>query len=146
MASRRLGRSPETIRRQIKDGTFEYPCEREAVARGSTKDRFMIRMPQASVTPNDASESTLAITERLLETTLAQAEQIADLRERAGRAEAALEAKVAAWEQAVIDYGEQAERAIRAEAERDALAAQLAASERAREATERRGRWWRFWK
>jgi hypothetical protein len=50
-ASRRLGRSAETIRRQIREGTFEHPSEREPRAKGDTRDRFIIRLPKA---PDDA--------------------------------------------------------------------------------------------
>lgn len=113
-AARRLGISPETVRRRIEAG--ELVGEREAL--GGSRERFRVRMetPQgasgerpdmpmtpstldATETPTNASALTgraLEIMEALLranaETFERQAETIADLRERAGRAEASLEA------------------------------------------------------
>lgn len=63
VASQRLGRSPETIRRQIRQGTFEYPHERLPLAAGSNRDRFVVGLPkdtpdatQRNVTPQDATD------------------------------------------------------------------------------------------
>ena len=136
-ASRRLNVSSSTIRRMIEAGALVG--EREVI--GGSKERYRVRLetqPDApetrqteQPTPSTgdasiASESTPAITERSLEIfsavfkgdleliqqkdaqILADASKIADLRERIGRAEA----------------------------ERDALKAEL---ERARRP------WWRFW-
>lgn len=76
------------------------------------------------------NESALNILDMLLQSSLdaerRQAETVAALRERVGRAEAAVEAQEARAAQYAIDYGEMAERAIRAEKERDDLAAALA--------------------
>lgn len=169
-ASRRLNRSVSTIRRQIESG--ELVGEREPLARGSTRDRYRVRL-DVPATPHDASSSesgdeppeaseppqdTPAAITGLLEIVAAdretmerQAETIAALRERAGRAEARVEwledevgAQQSAADAAII-------RTARAEAERDA-ARQTAADliERLRLAEEeaarlRARRWWHWW-
>lgn len=62
-ASRRLGRSPETIRRQIRLGTFEHPHDEVPLAPGSSKTRFIVGFPKgqadaprSTITPQDATE------------------------------------------------------------------------------------------
>jgi hypothetical protein len=96
VASQRLGRSPETIRRQIKDGTFEYPAEREQRAPGDTRDRYKVRLPKApdtpQATPHEALRPLVDALDQEREERRRLAAENADLRERAGRAEASAEA------------------------------------------------------
>lgn len=159
-ASQRLGVSLSTVRRMVESG--HLVGEREPLGRGSNRDRYLIRfdrkeMPQdaspfesedesseAPERPQSAPEATtraLDIMDALLranaETFERQAETIAELRERVGRAEAGIEAANARAEQYALDYAEQFERAVRAEARAERAEAELT-RQRAR-------RWWRFW-
>lgn len=123
----------------------ELVGEREPLAKGSNRDRYRVRL-DAPATPQDAPPSeptdasepattTSDATMRLLDVVLTQADTIADLRERLGKAEARAEMLTDARDQFAIDMGEQMERAIRAEARAAALAADLE--------QERRRPWWR---
>lgn len=87
-ASRRLKLSPSEVRRRVKAGLLEGM--RQPRGPGDTRDRFMVQVPvRADGAPSDAQPH--ADSETLLHTldALARAQEaIADLRERAGRAEA----------------------------------------------------------
>jgi hypothetical protein len=136
-AGARLNVSPSTIRRMVEAG--QLVGEREAI--GGARDRYLIRFDR-NETPHEASpsesedeaddtspeqESSAAFLELLAELRemrrqederrIADASRIADLRERAGRAEERADRLMAEKEQWALDVMEQTERAVRAEAE-----------------------------
>lgn len=123
-ASRRLGRSVETIRRQIQAGTFEYPAEREPRTKGDTRDRYIVRLPRtpdnASPTPQNAPPPYPDLREALA--VLRAQMDAQDQRHASERVTDATELRVAL------------ERAARAEQRADDLAAQLTRQQRV---------WWR---
>jgi cell pole-organizing protein PopZ len=128
--SRLTGTPESSVRALIKAGKLE--AHREARAPGDPREvwKIMVDDPPAPPTehpqppaaseaqqPQPATTEPPALTTRLLETVLEQAETIAELRERVGRAEAAIDGANARAEQHALDYAEQFERAVRAEAE-----------------------------
>jgi hypothetical protein len=123
-ASRRLGRSPETIRRQIRDGTLEHPFEREPRAKGSSSDRFIVKLPRrtddASPTPQDA----LPLYPDLRETVAALERQILAQEARHASERATVASEIREW----------MERAVRAEQHAEDIDRQLTRQQRV---------WWR---
>jgi hypothetical protein len=155
-----LGMTEGTLRRAIRDG--KVVAEQRRRNPESATDQRMIyevlvtdppaaAMPTESVSANEAAAEPPAATTKALDVLaemtqaqsrqlIAQAETIADLRERAGRAETRAETLHSQIEQYAIDTMEQTERAVRAEAERDAAAARAQAAEA--ELRRLRGRRW----
>ncbi len=125
-ASRRLGRSTETIRRQIRAGTFEHPAEREQRAPGDTRDRYKVRLPKAPDTPQATPHEALPPYPDLREA-LAVLERQFDAQRAADASQRAVDASV---------IRDQAEQLGALKAERDALQARVEALSRP---------WWRFW-
>lgn len=146
-AARRLGISPETVRRRIEAG--ELVGEREAI--GGSRERFRVRMETPQEAPQEAQELAMApsshdaspaLTEASAGTTAAleilggalaeerierqrMATENAALHERVGRAEARAETLQSQMEQYILDQLEQTERAHRAEAALEASNAEL---------------------
>jgi excisionase family DNA binding protein len=141
-ASRRLNVSPSTVRRMIEAGALVG--ERQVI--GGSRERFLVRFdapdmpqeasgeasdapvagetpdaPEARSEPPDAIMALLAELREMRrqenERRTADASQIAELRERVGRAEERAERLLAEKEQWALDVMEQTERAVRAEAE-----------------------------
>lgn len=149
-AQRVLGMSEGTLRRAIRDGTIT--AEQRRRTPGSATDQRMVyevlvmdppapasayesdQPPPIRQEPPAALSAALGALTAALDSERAErqnlAAEVADLRERAGRAEALAEQRLADKEQYAIDLGEQTERAIRAEAEVERLRAR---------------RWWRWW-
>jgi hypothetical protein len=120
VASQRLGRSPETIRRQIREGTFEYPAEREQRAPGDTRDRYKVRLPKAPDTPQATPHEALPPYPDLRDTVAALKEQISAQEQRHASERTTDASERHTW----------VERAIRAEQRADDLQQQLTRQQR----------------
>lgn len=145
-ASQRLGRSPETIRRQAKDGTLEHPWEWAPRSRSDPRLQILVGFPRSETTPREPSATphdAIAATDALRAVVDAHQAEVAALRaqhaterERDATRRASLEREVAQLDETAMllaaDAVEASRRADALAAENAALAAQLA----------RRRRWW----
>lgn len=148
-ASRRLGRSPETIRRQAKDGTLEHPWEWAPRSRNDKRLAIFIGFPKVGATPHEPSatphDATVAPDALRLLSDAHQAEvaalkaQHASERHSDASRIARLEGEVNALDEtAQLLAAELIEALRRVEEEREAARLQASA--------ERRPWWWRWWR